>query len=135
MRESAFQKKRIKAERDSLAKQFLFLILALIPAVLLAGMLIFFANKVSIEYKENYDPQDYQYFSSSDQAQPSYWHYLQKQKETKIKERSQLNQSKNAVDKLMADWENQRDQLKFQQEQQKLEQQRIKQLLKQFKTR
>ncbi len=135
MREGSFKKPRIQPERDSIAKQILFFVLALIPAILLGILLIFLANKATKEYKENYDPGDYYYSEGNKPAQSGYWQYLQQLEAVKAEEESRQKGSKGAIEKIGQEWKNQKEQFRVQQEQQKLEQQRIKMLLQQFKNK
>jgi len=135
MPEGSFKKRKIQPERDSIPKQILFFVLALVPAILLGILLIFMANKATKEYKENYDAGDYYYSEGIKPTQSGYWQYLQQLEAVKAQEESRHMENKGAIEKIGQEWKDQKEQFRVQQEQQKLEQQRIKMLLQQFKNK
>ncbi len=128
------RKEKIKPARETILKQMLIFALALLPAFALGAVLIFMANRVDQDYKKYYRPEEFVYLSSdSTPTQAGYWHYLQNQKKLAEEDIRQKEGDLNPVDRLKKEWETQKYLMEIQQEQQKLEQQRIKTLLQQFK--
>ncbi len=126
---SSSKRKRVESDL-SINKLILFFLLAIIPALLLGYIIIYGAYK--LETQQNKKQQLYDFYQRDKQ---DYWQYQEQIKKTLEEEEGRRKNIWGAMQRVNQEMENQRESIRFQQEQLKAEQQRIQMLLKEFKSK